>query len=127
LRAAEAASLIGAARHAGFAAEAQAERLAVLKSSHTNGCVGIRFDAGRNHTPPNDLRDRVGDRCSSRGYRTIGRSLDLEAMVEARWKQGHGSKDMHRAADDAHIIDGIRQPRLRRNLLSHGRFNLPTA
>jgi hypothetical protein len=34
---------------------------------------------------------------------------------------------MHRAADDADIIDGIRQPHLRRNLLSHGRINLPVA
>jgi hypothetical protein len=34
---------------------------------------------------------------------------------------------MHRAADDADIIDGIRQPRLRRNLLSHGQINLPLA
>jgi hypothetical protein len=32
---------------------------------------------------------------------------------------------MHRAADDADIIDGIRQPHLRRNLLSHSRINLP--
>ena len=38
-----------------------------------------------------------------------------------------GSKDMHRAADDADIIDGIRQPRLRCNLLSHSRINLPVA
>jgi hypothetical protein len=38
-----------------------------------------------------------------------------------------GSKDMHRAADDADIIDGIRQPHLRRNLLSHSRINLPVA
>ncbi len=38
-----------------------------------------------------------------------------------------GSKDMHHAADDADIIDGIRQPLLRRNLLSHGRINLPVA
>jgi hypothetical protein len=34
---------------------------------------------------------------------------------------------MHRAADDADIIDGIRQPRLRRNLLFHGQINLPVA
>jgi hypothetical protein len=34
---------------------------------------------------------------------------------------------MHRAADDADIIDGIRQPRLRRNLLSHSRINLRMA
>jgi hypothetical protein len=34
---------------------------------------------------------------------------------------------MHRAADDADIIDGIRQPRLRRNLLSHSRINPPVA
>jgi hypothetical protein len=34
---------------------------------------------------------------------------------------------MHRAADDADIIDGIRQPRLRRILLSHGQINLPVA
>jgi hypothetical protein len=32
---------------------------------------------------------------------------------------------MHRAADDADIIDEIRQPRPRRNLLSHGQIDLP--
>jgi hypothetical protein len=32
---------------------------------------------------------------------------------------------MHRAADDADIFDGIRQPRARRNLLFHSQIDLP--
>ncbi len=48
------------------------------------------------------------------------------SLGRTRW-EGHAGKDMHRAADDVDIIDGIRQPRLRRNLLSHSRINLPVA